>query len=442
VTTSTPSALSDFLTSLHTHGPDTILPATPYSVFDVATATAAYDELLQALPLDEVWVAIKAAPVPALVDALNLRGASFDIASVGEMRMCFEAGVKPEQLSFGNPVRSLPDLRLAADMGVRTWVVDSALEVERVAHNAPGSRVVIRIWTSGKGADWPLNQRYGCTPEQAVELGRSAHRLGLNVGGISFHVGSLQRDIHAWDRPVRDAAAVWSELAREGVDGLELLNIGGGLPGPGYRHPAPPLTEFAKAITTAVDTHFADRPRLVAEPGRSLVAAAGATITSVNGVVERGDGQVYVFLDGGLFNCGLLESLDGAVEYRIVSPEHPGPAVDQQSDPDGTVQVPARTDEQQPASSPLPDGDARTTSSQHHLAQDEKLDPGPDTTLMEARIQGPSCDGMDQLGAKTPYLVPKKLSPGDHLVLLDTGAYTTSYSSTFNGFGLAPLVVL
>jgi ornithine decarboxylase len=438
----TPSALTEFLNSLRKQDPEAIFPSTPYSVFDVASATAAYDELLQALPLDEVWVAIKAAPVPALVDALNLRGAGFDIASIGEMRMCFEAGVKPEQLSFGNPIRSMPDLRLAADMGVRTWVVDTDLEVRRVAHVAPGSRVVIRIATSGEGADWPLNQRYGCTLPEAVELGRSAHRLGLHVCGISFHVGSLQRDVHAWDRPVRDAAEVWSELAREGVDGLELLNLGGGLPGPGYRHPAPSLSEFAKAITTAVDMHFADRPRLVAEPGRSLVAAAGATVTSVNGVVERGDGKVYVFLDGGLFNCGLLESLDGAVEYRIVFPEHPGPVVGQPSERGGTVQGPARTDERQSEVDPFPADDAGTTRIGHDLSQVANDEPGPDGTLVEARIQGPSCDGMDHLGAKTPYLVPKNLSPGDYLVLLDTGAYTTSYASGFNGFALAPLVVL
>ncbi len=439
MTTQTPSALDHFLTSLRTQDLDALLPATPYSVFDVASAMSAYDDLLQALPLDEVWVAIKAAPVPALVDALNLRGAMFDVASIGEMRMCFEAGVKPEQLSFGNPIRSLSDVHLAADMGVRTWVVDSALEVGRVARAAPGSRVVIRIATSGEGADWSLNQRYGCTPEQAVELGRSAHRLGLIVCGISFHVGSLQRDVRAWDRPVRDASAVWSALAHDGVDGLELLNIGGGLPGPGYRHPAPPLRVFARAITAAVDEYFPDRPRLVAEPGRSLVAAAGATITSVNGVVERGDGKVYVFLDGGLFNCGLLESLGGAVEYRIVSPEHPAWSEGQPSD---RVQSPVRVGERHPDSAPLPEGSAGATEPEHRPAQVEDVDPGSQAPLMEALIQGPSCDGIDQLGSRTPYLVPENLSPGDRLVVLDTGAYTTSYASSFNGFAPAPLVVL
>jgi ornithine decarboxylase len=382
-----PSALYDFI---HAPEPDPnfIARPTPYTVFSVDSAMGAYGDLVRALPL-EVLYAVKASPVPALISALNLRGSGFDVASVPEVDLCTAAGADPQQLCYGNPIRSLEEVRQAADRGVRTWVVDTDLEVQRLAEIAPGSRIVIRLAADGTGSDWPLSLRFGTSPAHARQLAQLADRRGLEVASLSWHVGSLQRNVHAWDQPVATAADVWHALARDGID-LQTLNLGGGLPGPGYRHPGPALDQFATAILAAVDRSFPEgRPRLVAEPGRSLTAAAGASVVTVKAVVERTDGLTYVFTDGLVFNLGLIEGMDGSVEYRVTAPDH---------------------------------------------ADDEPQ--------MEVELHGQSCDSADQLKARTPYTVPVSLSAGDRLVIWDNGAYVTYASHAFNGYSPATQVVL
>ncbi|MEY9840621.1 hypothetical protein [Streptacidiphilus sp. EB103A] len=384
----TPTALHDFLHAPTPAG-EFIARPTPYTAFDVAIAVSAYRDLVRQLPLDETWFALKAAPLTPLVRALHAEGCGFDVASVPEIDQVLAAGVPAGQLSYGNPVRSREEVHAAADRGIRTWVVDHDDDLQRIAVAAPGSRVVFRLAVQGAGADWPLSQRFGTSTDQAVHLARSAARAGLRPAGLAWHVGSLQRDTNAWDRPLGEAAAVWSTLADDGID-LELLDLGGGLAGPGYRHPAPPLADFAAAITRAVDRHFPTRPRLVAEPGRSLVAAAGASVVSVKAVLERTDGARHVFVDGLVFGLGLIEGMDGSVEYRITAPDH-----------------------------------------------------HPDAPTADILLQGPTCDSVDQLKAKTPYTAPLDLKAGDRLIIHDCGAYSFSYAAqNFNGWTPAPVVVL
>ncbi|MET9083190.1 type III PLP-dependent enzyme [Streptomyces sp. NPDC004237] len=358
---------------------------TPYTAFSIDTALDAYRRLTVRFP-GEVWFAIKAAPVPGLLSALGGLGCGFDVASPAEARMCLHSGVPAATISYGNPVRSAGEIEAAAALGVRTFVVDTELEVRRLASMVPGVRVVIRLAHGGEGSDWPLSYRYGCTRQQALLLARKADRLGLDVAGLCWHVGSQQRDRHAWDAPVAAAAALWNDLARDGIH-LRLLNVGGGLPADCYQRPAPPMEEVVDAILAAVDRHFADRPVLVVEPGRALTAAAGVSVVEVKAIADRVDGR-YVVVDGGVFNLGLIEA--AAVGYRIDALGH--------------------------------------------------TDPG-DEESMPVIISGPSCDSVDVLPA--PYHVPKSLRVGDQLAIWGTGAYTWPYAANdFNGYApVSPVLV-
>jgi len=388
-TVSAPPALHEYFDRPVPHGSDSVPRATPYTLFSIATALDAYRELVRAMPV-EVWYAVKAAPVPELLRELSLLGAKFDVASPGEIDLVLAAGARPEQLSYGNPVRSYEEVLQAAAKGIRTWVVDIDIEVQRIARVAPGSEIVIRLANDGGGAAWPLRGKFGCSVAEADQLARLAHARGLRVAGLSFHVGSQQLDVQGWDDPVEAAGKLWSTLAADGIQ-MRLLNLGGGLPCEGYRTPTRPLQEYADAITAAVEEHFPGvQPQLVAEPGRSLVAAAGVTVTTVKRVVQRPDGRRYVFLDGGIFSIGLVEAIDSVIEYRIEALGYPA-----------------------------------------------------DTPLMPVAVVGPTCDSLDEVAARTPYLLPVGITEQDRVVLWSTGAYTWSYSSThFNGYAPASLVVI
>ena len=99
---------------------------------------------------------------------------------------------------------------------MRLFVVDSLSEVRKVAEAAPVPPSCAAWSRPGEGSDWPLSRKYGCSVGQAVEILRPAAELGLDPAGVSFHVGSQQRDPNAWRSPIAVAATVFASCARAG----------------------------------------------------------------------------------------------------------------------------------------------------------------------------------------------------------------------------------
>ncbi|MFT4009380.1 MAG: type III PLP-dependent enzyme [Nocardioidaceae bacterium] len=361
----------------------TPVPETPYLRLDVGVALRRYRELATALPGTRVHYAVKANPHPALLAALRSAGAAFDVASPGETRQTLSAGAIASELLYSNPVKRRSDIAAAAAMGVRLFAVDSPEEVAKVAEAAPGRSVFCRIVTSGLGADWPLSRKYGCTPDEAVEALRLAARLGLEPAGVSFHVGSQQRDPAAWRAPITAAAGIFESLRGSGLRPW-LLDMGGGFPAD-HEGDAPSLADYGRAITGYLGESFgqdhSDWPARAIEPGRGVVGDAGTLVASVVGVLRRGTTR-WVYLDAGIFT-GLVETLDEAIRYRIVTARDEGPT-------------------------------------------------GP------CVLAGPTCDSADVLYQRIPVQLPLDLREGDVVELRSAGAYTASYSTVgFNGF--APL---
>src|SRR5690606_12978035 len=122
-------------------------------------------------------------------------------------------------------------------------------------------------------------------------------RAGMGLG-VSFHVGSQQRQVDAWDDALRRVAELVRWLDAEGFE-LDVVDLGGGFPGT-YHHPSPSTFSYGAAIDAAVGRHLGMRaPRLIAEPGRSLVADAGMIEAEVLLVTEKADrpGERWVTLD-------------------------------------------------------------------------------------------------------------------------------------------------
>ena len=354
--------------------------STPYLDLDVRAAVTRFRRIAACLPGTAVHYAVKANPEPTLLAALDAAGCRFDVASPAEVVAALEAGATPEDLVFSNPIKRRQDITFAARAGVRLFVVDSIEETQKVAAAAPGSSVLCRIGTSGEGSDWSLSRKFGCSPSQAVHILRAAAAVGLDAAGLSFHVGSQQRDPAAWDAPIAASARVFADLRAGGLDPW-LLDLGGGFPAH-LEDGCLPLASYGASIETSLRRHFGDhRPRTLVEPGRAVVADAGTLVATVVAVVWRGDTR-WVFLDAGVYT-GLVETLGEAIRYRI------------------------RTSA---------DGDAT----------------GP------CVLAGPTCDSVDVLYERVPVQLPLRLSEGDTVRLLSAGAYTTCYSTVgFNGF--APL---
>jgi ornithine decarboxylase len=355
-------------------------PETPCLVVDLDVIAKAYEALRWHLPLARIYYAVKANPAAEIVAMLERRGANFDVASRGEIELCLASGVAPERLSFGNTIKKEKDIAFAYQAGLRLFAFDSARELAKLAHAAPGARVFCRILVACEGAEWPLSRKFGCAPEMAIELLRSAREQGLDPYGVSFHVGSQQTDLGQWDGAVGTAARMFALLVEADVN-LRMVNIGGGFPAH-YSGEVPEVAHYAQAVMAAITRHFGnDLPEIIIEPGRALVGDAGVIQSEVVLISQKGgdDDRRWVYLDVGKFN-GLAETMDESIKYRIMTPDRGGLC-------------------------------------------------GP------VVLAGPTCDSADILYERTEYRLPLGLRVGDKVEILSTGAYTASYASVgFNGF--------
>ncbi|MDN2567268.1 ornithine/lysine decarboxylase [Aquibium sp. A9E412] len=355
-------------------------PDGPCLVVDLDVVRDNFRAFEKALPDSRIFYAVKANPAPEILRLLASLGSSFDTASVAEIEMALEAGATPGRISYGNTIKKERDIARAYDLGIRLFAVDCPEEVDKIARVAPGSRVFCRVLTDGEGAEWPLSRKFGCVPAMAVDVLRHAAAQGLDAYGVSFHVGSQQTDLSAWDKALGDAKTVFATLADEGIV-LKMVNMGGGFP-TRYLKDVPAAQAYGQAIFEALSRHFGNRlPETIIEPGRGMVGNAGVIKSEVVLISKKADNDNvrWVYLDIGKFG-GLAETMDEAIRYPIVTPR------------DGDEAAPCV-------------------------------------------LAGPTCDSADVLYEKTPYPLPLSLTIGDEVLIEGTGAYTTTYASVaFNGF--------
>jgi len=346
-----------------------------------------YRALKAGLGRADIHYAVKANPAREVIETLIAGGSRFDAASRGEIELCLSLGAQPGHISFGNTVKRASDIAFAHAAGITLFAADSEMELDKIAGHAPGAQVYIRLLVGATGADWPLSRKFGCAPERAVGLMDHAVSLGLAPVGLSFHVGSQTRRAGMWRDTLDQVAAVWAGARAAGHD-LSLINIGGGFPA-FYGENVDAPTEYAARVMQLVRARFGEVERIMAEPGRGLVAEAGVIACEVMLVSRKSDRDMHrwVYLDIGKFS-GLAETIDEAIRYQFVTPR---------------------------------DGDAM----------------GP------CIMAGPSCDSADVLYEKRPVMLPTSLKAGDRVLIRNTGAYTSSYSSVgFNGFPPLDVVVI
>ncbi|WP_075996799.1 type III PLP-dependent enzyme [Salaquimonas pukyongi] len=359
----------------------------PTLVLDPAVVAENYRALKAGLGRASIHYAVKANPETAIIDTLIAEGSHFDAASKGEIELCLARGARPQHISFGNTIKRASDIAWAFDNGIRLFAADAEEEIEKIADNAPGAEVYIRLIVDVTEADWPLSRKFGCARDKAIYLLELARRHGLNPVGFSFHVGSQTRRPQMWTATLDQVAAIWHQAADAGFE-LTLLNIGGGFPA-FYGEEVTPATAYAAQIMELVRQRFGKVPRIMAEPGRGLVAEAGMIAAEVMLVSRKSDSDAHrwVYLDIGKFS-GLAETIDEAIRYQFI------------------------------------------TDRDHEVT-------GP------CVLAGPSCDSADVLYEKRPVHLPLGLKAGDQVIIRNCGAYTSSYSSVgFNGFPPLAVVVL
>ncbi|MFH9083781.1 type III PLP-dependent enzyme [Streptomyces sp. NPDC017673] len=363
-------------------------------LYDLTGIEHQYDTLLSELPGTHIRFALKACPVDEVLRCLTARGAGFDAASPAEIEQALRAGAHPDHIHYGNTIKSDHDIAEAHRLGVRTFATDSVEDVTAVAAHAPGARVFCRLATSGDGALWGLNRKFGCAPDDAVRVLGAARAAGLVPAGLSVHVGSQQMTGEAWQQALDTLAGTLTALAGRGIV-PDHVNLGGGLPALGYLDRRgdlldPPLDKIFTVLREGMErlNALAAAPLgFVLEPGRHLVADHGVIHAHVVRLTERtqpdGGRTRWLYLSVGKYN-GLYEM--DQVTHPLVFPGR-------------------ETEEHVPAI-----------------------------------VAGPTCDSDDAYGeGRYPVRVPRSVGSGDPVRILAAGAYASSYMTQgFNGIRPLP----
>jgi ornithine decarboxylase len=271
----------------------------PLLIVDCERIRAQYRKLSRALPGVALHYALKPLPHAAAVRTVAQLGGFLDLATSGEVQLAAELAIDPARCIHTHPIKTLREIRNALHFGVRTFVADNADEVKKFAAFADRAELLLRIAFRSPSAVVDLSRKFGCMPEEVLFLARLAAQLGIDVRGLSFHVGSQAADPGMHVEAIGACARLIAQGRRGGLGTLDTLDIGGGFP-IHYGMKAPEIGRFCAPIRAALKK-LPRRLRIIAEPGRFIVGPAAIGVSTVIGRARR-DGLWWYYLDDGLYS--------------------------------------------------------------------------------------------------------------------------------------------
>lgn len=344
--------------------------------------------------------ASKAMSIAAVYDKVMAAGLSIDVVSRGEMFVALHAGVPADRIHVHGSNKTVQDITFALENGITHFTIDNMREIGLLsglaAEQGVDVDVLLRIVPQVVGGAHEAIQTGGVDTKfgfpthddtylEAIKATLQAERLQLR--GIHCHVGSQIQEPTLFINTVKTMVNFIETIRQETGYTADVLNIGGGF-GVAYLESDDPL-DFADTMTQVMDTLVAEverfglpLPKIGIEPGRWLVANAGATLYEVGTVKEVSGVRTYVSVDGGMTD-NIRPALYDA-EYDVIAA--------------------TRMDE------------AKT---------------------LEAKIVGACCESGDIISNRS--LLPP-VEAGDLLLVKATGAYNFSMASNYNQM-LRPAVV-
>src|SRR5215471_19204550 len=328
----------------------------PLLIIDAERIRVQFRKLRKALPGVDLHYALKPMPHPAVVQTVMDEGGFLDLATTGEVQLVQRLGADPKRCIHTHPIKRDQDIRNAVEFGVRTFVADNP------------------------DAVCDLSRKFGCDPEDLLALARVAAELGIQVRGLSFHVGSQAADSAKHVEALHACVKLMSAARREKLGAFDTLDIGGGFP-IDYAQPVQDISRFCAPIRSAL-SKLPKRVRVIAEPGRYIVGPSAIGVASVMGRAKR-EGHWWYYLDDGLYGSYSGQLYDHA-RYPV---------------------------------EPLRDSPERLPSV----------------------LAGPTCDSIDVIAEN---LMLPELKAGDLIVGRAMGAYTWASASEFNFFPKATVVAV
>jgi diaminopimelate decarboxylase len=384
------------------HAEDVALPTvaeavgTPFYCYSSAAIEGGFEAFLSAFAGQNALVsyAMKANSNQAVLATLARLGAGMDVVSEGELRRARAAGVPGERIIFSGVGKTLAEMTLGFNENIHCFNVESEPELEALSRVASGrgavAPIAIRVnpdvdaRTHAKIATGKSENKFGVPISRARDVYAYARTLpGLSVRGVDMHIGSQITDLQPFD----DAFALLAEFVqvlRGDGHTIEHVDLGGGL-GIAYRNdnnPPPSPERYAKVVAKRVGSLGC---KVIVEPGRFVVGAAGALVASVI-YLKKGENKHFVIVDAAM-NDLVRPTLYDA-HHEILPVKEPGPAA---------------------------------------------------AYLARADIVGPVCESGDYLALDRDL---PEVAAGDLIAVMSAGAYGAVQAGTYNTRLLVPEVLV
>jgi len=349
---------------------------TPYFLFDKGRIVHNVLFFKHKLNLrdEDIYFSVKANNHPEILKELKILGTGFDMASLSELQTIVNQDIDGENVIFTNPVKIPKHISIANKFNVNKFTFDTYGELNKISKNAPFSKVFARLKINNTGAEWTLDNKFGASANEIVNLFKKAINLDLVPYGISIHNGWNNTNTDTW----KENLQICSKLIAECFDNdikISCLNLGGGFPAHNidqYQF----LDKLAEEILPIIDQLKAKyNLRIIAEPGSFIVNYSGALIVRIYDIIQR-ENKKWIFIDSGIMQ-GFPWALTN-LKYDIHYP--------------------------------------------YKIYEDTKTS--------NYMITGPTNDSKDIFGE---YHLPENIKINDFLIVYPAGAYSNS-SESYNGY--------
>jgi len=209
----------------------------PFYIVDLGIVSTQLARWRAAFPRVVPYYAVKCNPDPAIVRTLMSLGCNFDCASRAEIELVQQISLTlPKEIStpdivYANPTKARGHVIDAVCRGVRKMTFDNVAEIQKCAMVSKKIQLIMRIITDDSGSQCRLSSKFGAPPQHWPILLAEARRCGLDVVGVSFHVGSGCRDAMKYEMALKDCKKLFEMAKRDYGYDMKILDIGGGFPG-------------------------------------------------------------------------------------------------------------------------------------------------------------------------------------------------------------------
>lgn len=269
----------------------------PCFILSLSAVEESFRSLSKVLPGVKFYYAVKANPEKDILKRLNSLGCYFDVSTNKEVQQVVDCGISSKKSIHTHPIKLDHEILYALEQGVKYFTVDNIAELEKFVAYKDEVKLSIRLSIDNDDCRINLSEKFGCSPDEALQLLARAQELGIEVTCLSFHVGSQCTNSARYIEALDICQEIDQKASEYGAK-ISTIDIGGGFP---VQYSSDPIeiSSFCLPIAKYLEKNFTDK-EIIAEPGRFLVASSMTLLTTIKGKSVR-NGKFWYFIDDSIY---------------------------------------------------------------------------------------------------------------------------------------------